>query len=52
MSEMSNILQTLFGFRVTNYELGWGLKWISPNKDCAYEDEIIKFDELAYRRNI
>jgi hypothetical protein len=48
LAEMTSILETLFGIRVASYRLGWGLKWISPEGDLEYKNEILAFDHASY----
>jgi hypothetical protein len=50
LAKLTDILEKLFSFRVANHALGWGLKWISPEKDCTYKEGLISFDEVVYAK--
>jgi hypothetical protein len=50
LTHISDVLEKLFSFRIANYTLGWGLKWISPDKECTLQRGGVTFNEVIYAR--
>jgi hypothetical protein len=48
ISQITEPLEKLFSFRVSNHQLSWGMEWISPEKEYSLTDGVLKFNEDEY----
>lgn len=48
LAAMTDVLESLFGFRAASYRLKWGLTWIRFDKDLKFETRTIEFDEARF----